>query len=703
MLRGTTLQYTGGKASEFDKGEGLSPQELFRKAITNAGAFAIRVRLAQTQRAILLQNIARESYRDDYLDAPGEGNDEPNLFEPANDATEMRKLTRKLEKFSHYSLGRGKLLDERARRMKAKNANDLGGEEHLWDFLHAPLWGVGINLAGQLSRQGFTYVIYPTGMTEIEYEQVCKELEDGKFEKMVSDDEVTVLTVSGYKLKTCKFSQLQISMDPEQRITRQKNGFIITYENQSMPIGWTIHTDDEGKSKLVNPIYTVDFIRTIRTAQGGSHILTDAEFDILINQSRGVTDGIRSTQNAAINVVSDLTQVLARDYNFNPLPLLGNALRLSYNRIQASMTEVDVVDDLLTGVLVTEMVQPLRKTRHLSSRSSLPIEFDNSFDNSLNIIKAFAYAYNLKKPDGSLVFNADDVVFTEPDGELVDVRMHGELQLPDLTNPKHVASLIAVGVMVAEQMILEQLLRDAVVHGADHPNSKALRNILQNDDNYTRLVTLASRLQRNSLGPILGLQIPACDEIVFMLRQALGFDQLIQVAEDLYDANEVSAIESVSEEVKNAALRKLYHIGNVLQQVDSTSVAAEKSRGTNAGIIPVIARIAPMLYRELEVTDGLAPMSEMARPAMRVAKSAPHIQRGNDKTIYNVSACPFLSRHKKADARQPEKSDVVMPAEHPVVSASQSWCGLFGKRVLPIVAAAGVAVTAVAALYVNSN
>lgn len=693
MPIGTTLKYTGGKATEFSKREDLSPQELFSKAIINAGAFAIRVRLAQTQRAILLQNIAREDYHDDYLGEPGEGNNAPNLFEPAIDATKMRKLTRKLEKFAHYSLGRGKLIDERARRLKVKNTDDLAGEEHLWDFLHAPLWGIGINLASQLSNQGFIYVIYPTGMTAAEYERVSKELEDGQFERISIDDEIKFRTASGYVLNTCKFNQIQISMDPEQIITQQKNGFVITHQNQSAPVGWTIHTNRMDKSKLVNPIYTIDFIRTIRTAQGGSHLLTDAEYEILINQSRGATEAIRSTQNAAINVIDDFARVLAQDFDFNPLPLLGNSIQLSYKRIQASMAEVDVIDDLLTGVLITEMVQPLRKTQPLSTRSSLPMEFNDSFDISLNIIKAFAYAYDLKKPDGSFVFNADDIAFSEPDGELIDVRMRGKLQLPDLLNPKHIASLIAVGVLVAEQMILEQLLRDAVVSGEDHPNAMALRDILQNDATYHQLVMLARSLPSDSFGPILGLQISACDEIVYTLRKELGFDQLIQIADDLYEANEVVAFENVSAESKDAALHKLYQIGKVLQQVDSTSVASENSRGINAGIILVIARIAPTLYRELEILEGFTPMPDMATPSMRIIQTNSQHHGGVNNSLYNVSACPFMSRQKKSMSRRDDNHVMEMPAELPATSTSQSWFSFFGQRAMPMITSVSMAVT----------
>ncbi len=680
MLR-IELEYTGFKVTECDKTPGSKSAKL-KIAYQNIGALTMRVQLSQSQRIALLESSVRHHYSDNPIEIPSAGGDETGLFAPELNSSETYRTTRRLEKYAHYTLGKGKILSERAQPQKDRNVKSLRGEEFLWDSLHAPIWSSGINLPGQLDAQGFVYVCHPEKMSEQEYKCVSDELQQGRFKIIEKDCQKFVITDSGIELKTSKFTNVCISMDPDFKRTYQKNGFIITANGSAGPIGWTIHAGKE--AKLVDTQYTQDILRITAIARGGTNKLSKKEFDLLlVHNNRGYNTDIRHTQNRNLNLLEGIAQALERDFTFDASGLLGNLLKASYMAIQKKSQESDVIEDFLTGALLTEMVQSLKLTQSRSARPKLPSEFQDSFDWLQNMNKAFAYAFDLKKPDGSLVFNADAVPFTPPDNGLVDVRMQGTLAEPDLTNPKHVAALISTGVLVAEQMILEQLLRSAVMFGAEHPHVVALRKILGDDEMYHQLVTMACNLPRDESGPIMGLQIPASERILQVLRKALGLDHLIKMADEFDQANGVM---TVSEEDKNNSLHKLYQIGKTLQSLDGISAAAHGSRGINAGIVPVIARIAPELHAKLVVADRLTPAPDKSKAPMKVINEHPE-NDGDGKDAGNTTdtnnsasarGCPFAAMMRNA-----------APA------SSTSWCQFFTRKVLPVgIAAAGVAAVA---------
>src|SRR3990167_3715933 len=431
--RGLTLRYTGGKATNFAEGTGLTGKEQLRLLFMNMGAFAMRVQLAQAQRAVLLQSATRENYCDDPVEKPSDGGNESALFTPRQEASPVRRSICQLEQYAHYPLGRSKILNDRAQPQKNRNTANLRGEQYLWDILHAPVWSTGLNLAGQLAAQGFIYICHPEGIDLDQYKKITDELQHGLFERIIDGDQYIIITKSGHKLRTNTFSALAISLDAEHRLTTQRNGFLVNSNGSTAPVGWTMHIGE--KDTVLDQQCTVDLLRVIRIAQGGSHKLSREEFHLLLVQdNRGVTGEIRHTENRNLTLVDMMIEVLECHGQFNGAPLLGNAITLSYQRIQQRIKDTDVTESFLTGALQTEMVQPLKQTLPQSTRPAMPYEFRNTFYTLQNTNKAFAFAYDLTRQSGELVFQAEAVPTSPPDSGLIDVRMHGKLLDPDLTD-----------------------------------------------------------------------------------------------------------------------------------------------------------------------------------------------------------------------------------------------------------------------------
>ncbi|VVC75450.1 hypothetical protein AQUSIP_07400 [Aquicella siphonis] len=687
MLSGVDLAYTGKKACEFvNERNHESRSMIFRHAFKNVGALVMRIQLGQAQRAALLQSICREDYCDNPAHEKGEGGNQDDLFSIPQSASSVCQTTRSLEQIAHYTLGRGKILNERTQPQIRHNTKQLHGEEYLWDALHSPVWAIGLNLAGQLARQGFEYVCCPESLDEPSYALITRELNDGSFERTMIDDKACILTESRHCLEIARVPELEISLDPEHKMTSQKNGFVISHHGKAAPVGWMLHSGEQ--DQLVDPQYTEDLLRVIRIAKGKTHQLSKAEYSLLLNEMRAKTDGVRFTQNRTLNLLDDVVQELEREYGFDPVKLIGSAISTSYNLIQSRMKETDVVEDFLTGILITEMAQVLKLTESRSSRPRLPHEFTNSFDITLNSAKAFAYAYDLQKPDGSpALLLADDKPVYESDERLTDVRLNGDLQDPDLSNPRHAAALLASGILIAEQMLLEQLLRDACVFGDEHPNALALQKILNNHALYFRLKAMAKEIPGDSRGPILGLQVKSCEPLIDMLRTALGFDHLADAARQIY------AEGSHSMKIKKSALFNLFHAGNVLQTLETTSAAHQGSRGLNAGIVPVIRALAPALYTHL-VEEGEIKEAIKTRTAVREKTvTRPRVEEAEEEAdsreehhLSGVGVCPYLGR------RVTDQPSVTQDAYHPDLSSARvrhkgnTWCQFFTKTVVPVAA-----------------
>ncbi|AHE67067.1 Dot/Icm T4SS effector Ceg17 [Legionella oakridgensis] len=667
---GYVLQYTGLRFTEdsftstnqyIDPDVSLSPFQAFVERFSNLGALVIRNHLSHGKRAGLLQQIARIDYATNPVERPAEGSDEIGLFfrekmggRPIHATV---TTTQAYEHNAHCTLGQGKVLNTRAQPLIHTNSKGYYGEQGVWDILHAPVWNVGRGMQFELKNQGFKYVTCPAGITS---EQ--RSLLDGMLRtRRPRLEEDNTLHLEDTILTAADISTLNIITDDKKTYTKETNGLAIQVkfsgaESTPAPLGWIIH---EATGEILPQDITEDIIRVTAISKGGFYERTKAQQAILQAGRLSNTSGLGLfVQNQAFNAMYAIFDYLQK-YEFDPRPLLDNALFVMKKRLTEKFaSEPDVIDDLLTGALLNEIVEPLHVSRPRSERAALPIRFTNSSHVCCNNLKAIAYAFDLKDHDGASLFKSyDDAPLVEPTPSMIDRRLNGELATPSFNTGVHVSAVLSAAGLVAEQMILEQLLARALESEAPIEASdlyKLCLNVLENEARAGALVRQLMELARtigvqgkNPDAPklALGLQYSYCQELVAALREGLGLDQLARIS-CLFGFPGKSTQDVVTEmsrddqEKLQTILKALYKIGNHLQSSRHTSVEAEHSHGLNAGVIPLMEHLSPSLIVELH---GAA----SHRPKASVPAVTPENIHKRLSTQDFVTGCPFLARRQK--------------------------------------------------------
>lgn len=697
MLSGFTLQYRGRKYSEKANPDEKSGLDKLRANFSEIGALVIRFHIGQGQRAGLIQQISREDYSSNPVEKPAQGRNQADLFSISTSASHECRETRILEEACHYSLGRGKVLNERAQPLVHINTANFSGEQALWDIIHSPVWNTGITLPIILAKQGFIYVRQPLNMNDSQREKATKEIELGNFEIRGQ-----IETYSGITLETASIKDIKIDLDPDRRVTSQENGLAVSIKDYEEPLGWIVQTKTK---KLVSQEHADHLLRVIRIAKGGFYELP-IEKQRLLQAGLLKNNGLGLfTQNQAFNAMEVVFQTLENEYGFDPSQLMQDSFLngATYARVKSLMEDEksETAEDFLTGILLTEMVQPLRKSQPDSTRNVLPLRFTNPFSVTLNNAKALAYAFDIKRKDGfPVLLMRNDMPDFSSSPDLIDVKINGELLYPELTNPKHTASLLATALLVAEQMLIEQLLKNACTFGSEHPDAVALRKIINDDQMYTQLIALGKDCPQNERGPILGLQFSYCDPIIALLRNHLGFGgNNLSLAEVVNQLCRNEVVDKDLIEKTRQAMEKLFYIGEVLQQLNSTSAAQEQSRGINAGLVPVIGKLAPDLYRALVESGRMKSACDISSCVTSDTKESSDTVSNSISLRNDIDAdvCPFLRSIEKSA----KEKDIMQSKIDVNVSKNKSqqgnWCNYFA-RVIPI-----AAVTVAVSCYVANQ
>ncbi|KTD74817.1 Dot/Icm T4SS effector Ceg17 [Legionella waltersii] len=665
-IKGFTLKYTGRKFQQ--KNDSVHGMEALRKNFSEMGALAIRFQLSLAQFAALLGPVCEEHYEDYSTEFTAEGKNQSDLFGLSKDSSEVARNTIVLEQSSHYIVGIGKILNERSQPLRYPNTSMTRGGESIWDTIHFSVWQTGINLSSQLSKQGFLYLCHPHGIEAEDYKRISEELSRGEFEIIIESDKKLVKTHSGIVIETSAIpSSSKIDLDPEHAQTYQSNGFVVNVNEKPAPMGWILQ---ENNKKLVDPEYAEDIIRVIRISKSGFRRLPEEQGKLLMLGLMKGNEHILHTQNRSFNAMDILLETLEKEYGFDPSKLMDDGVTSRvFEQMQKDAKDKNTVEDLLTINLAMEMIQPLKATLGKSTRHPLLKQLTNPYKVTQNTLKAIIYAFDLKKQEGSPALYLDPETPLSIDEELIDVRINGQLANPDLTNPKNTAALLSIAILVSEQMIVEQLLKDLVLHGIEHPSAQALKSLLNDEELFLALQQQALSLPSNETGPILGLQLPYCEEIVAQLREKLGFNQLVEVVQKLENGE---SVEMNAHQLD--ALKKLVSIGDTLQKLETTSGINENSRGINAGLIPVIQKLAPSLYEQLPHETTLDPIGSSKTSGPRVNEAMESDE---------IDACPFLNG--KLGAKTSLQNPHVQEELTPLVKTEQSsgsWCNFFAKAIV---------------------
>ncbi|WP_454780983.1 Dot/Icm T4SS effector Ceg17 [Legionella sp. WA2022007384] len=672
-MKGFTLKYTGTRFKYDDTS--VHGMEALRKNFSEMGALAIRLQLSLAQFAALVEPVCEEHYKENSTEHTAEGKNQLDLFGLGKEISTVSQETKFLEQSSHYIVGKGKILNERSQPLKYPNTEGFRGGESIWDTIHFSVWQTGINLSSHLSKQGFLYLCHPQGVDAQQYQLITQEIDKGEFELITEQGKKIVKTRSGRVIETSPIpSNTKINLDSEHAHTYQDNGFVITVNGQEAPMGWIIKEDNK---KLVQPEYAEDIIRVIRISKSGFRRLPEDQGKLLMLGLMKGNEHILHTQNRSFNAMDILLEILETEYGFDPEKLMDAAVtKRVFEQMQKDAKEKDIVEDLLTINLAFEMIQPLKTTLAQSVRHPLLKQLTNSYPANQNTLKAVIYAFDLEKRNGSPALHLNQEQPLSIDEGLIDVRINGELANPELTNPKNAAALLSIAILVTEQMIIEQLLRDAVRYGEEHPNVHALKVMLNDDKLFLKLREQASHLPCNESGPILGLQFSYCEEIIAQLREKLGTKHLIKIIHQLENGE---SMDSNPDAI--IALKELFNVGELLQQLEQTSGSKAHSRGINGGLSVVIQTLAPSLYNELSsrIHFDLPDYSLMPTESKK------------DETSFDV--CPFLSgKLKDQSSKNHHQPKEVEQQDFKKEQTVESWCGFFTKVVVTtgVAAAAGI-------------
>ncbi|MDR3501807.1 MAG: hypothetical protein P4L79_04415 [Legionella sp.] len=662
---GVTLSYHGARFvdSSFVNNaynaddSSLTPLEAFTERFKNIGALLIRFHLGQGQRGGLLQQLTRINYAENPIERPAKGGDDSAVFFK-EDAQSTENI---LEFLSHQPLGRSKVLNERAQPLLHVNKAHVYGEQGLWDILHAPVWNVGRAMKYELKKQGFIYLACPSGMSSKDRAFLDLRLTtSGMPFKNVFDEQ-------GLSAITGEISKLSYCLDDEKKYTQEENGLAIGLDTDYAPLGWIVHAET---GEILPQGITEEIIRVSAIAEGGFYEKRKTQQQILQSGYLKNTNGLGLfMQNQAFNAMYVIFDYLQK-YSFDPRPLLDGSLLAMSKRVGELMKkDPSVIDDFLTGALQDEMVQPLRVSQAKSKRTVLPLRFTNPFEVTINNLKGIAYAFDLKDSNGQPIFREyDDSPIISQAKELTDAKVNGVLVAPSFSTGGHVAAILSTAELVAEQMILEQLLPDAFV--AKDVSESILSQLLvkcldqqKGKEVLNELLEEAAEVPRADNKPVCGIQFEYCNKLVQLLRQSLGFNQLqsvlAQFAKPGISTQEVLESMTQDELLKfSAALKVLYITGSMLQKSPLTSAQSEHSRGINAGLEPLIAALNPHLAQELEIASESIERAVVSSIDKGVVKDRLSTQ------IF--TQCPFLSGQLK------KQKEVVSEANAEHVGTSQN-------------------------------
>ncbi|STX28516.1 Uncharacterised protein [Legionella beliardensis] len=585
----------------------LTPLQIFTERFKNIGALVIRFHLGQGQRAGLLQQVSKTNYVEDPIERVAQGNDQTNLFFTSKNNNKAIEKT--LEFASHQPLGRSKVLNEFAQPLVHVNRMTTYGEQELWDIIHAPVWNVGRSMKYELNKQGFIYLPCPANFGLENRAKVDQQLRhSGKSYHVVFEEQQIPLVEAD-------IGKLTIYTDDKHEFTQESNGLAIAITKDSAnysPLGWIVHKET---GEILPQEVTEDIIRVSAIAEGGFYEKRPAQQKILqagnLTNSRGLGLFIQNQAFNAMYVIFDYLQ----KYNFDPRRMLDSSLQVAYKRLQTAIDkDPSLIDDFLVGALQDEMVQGLRVSQPNSTRSVLPLRFTNTFAVTANNLKAIAYAFDIKDSTGQPLLRAsEDMPIISQAVTLIDSEVNGTLVAPSFNTGSHVAAVVATAELVAEQLILEQLLPEAYAAQQDPINSTLYRilvDILGKEEGEKLLNSLISEVAKiptNDQGkPIAGVQFDYCQNLIDMLRKSLGTNNtaelLCKFSKPGVSSAEVLANLTDNEQQQlSRTLEVLRSIGSQLQQSPLTSSQPELSRGINAGLDPLILHLNPNLANKLDI------------------------------------------------------------------------------------------------------
>ncbi|KTD67587.1 hypothetical protein Lsan_0246 [Legionella santicrucis] len=444
------IQYSDKPLSKIIEHEDGIPPKTFQfcEDFNNVGALIMRFHFGQSQRSASLTQVVRSNYKDYAIDKVGEGADQTDFFDVPKDVSKVIKDNLKLHQLSSYPLGEAKILNRLTQAVYERNSM-ICGEQGLFGTIHTAVWQPVLSLPGLLTKNSFVYVPCLLDISPTEYKEISEALQKGDFSL---DEGNTKLIVKKRTIDLSSLSDIKIQPQLEEGLTFQNNGLLVTSKKskaESAPLGWIVHFPSK---KALTQVDTEDLMKLIRLAEGKFHQLTPFQQKILMSGRLEDNERVRVIQNRQLNVMLSIFATLEKEFDFDPTSLMSNVLKQIAKATRKSIEETNVLDDFLTGIIQTAMIQHLVVTQGKSKRTELPVASQLSFKTIENNAKALAYAFNMKDGNGVPVLHPNEKECFYQDKELPDLGIKGELLAPSLTDSRHCAALLSTAILVAEQI-----------------------------------------------------------------------------------------------------------------------------------------------------------------------------------------------------------------------------------------------------------
>lgn len=589
--------------------------ERFVFLYSNLGALVMRYNLTFSQRASALQQLVEPDYSKHPVESYAQGDDETSLFNCPKTTSDFENDERNyyLVANAHQCIGRSQVSNERMQRLVRHNKKRTHGEQKLWDIMHCPVWTVGIEFHSQLNKQGFVYISCPPGTSKTDRKLMDGLLRQGNFKTVFEQGLKWIECHDGQKFQVVRLDQINLFLDHKRLYTQEDNQFSIDSGEAEVrsPLGWILY---ENEKAILPQWCTEDIVKLSVLKKMGVNALDNEQKRLLFSGSLADGPLISWKENRAFNCIYNILLVLEK-YHFDPNTLL-NASKINglLSRFEEALqNEPDLIDDFLTGAIQQEMIQPLIKSRPKSTREEVPQRFTDSFEISSNTMRALAYAFDIKDEEGHPIVRD---VTVEPSNQDDDVLVKGHLASPSFNSGNHVATLLSTAILISEQMILEQLVKEAYLDcltnptlTIDHPLKQFLATIsMHAEDLWYELLQLATCSPKEGIpaAPILGIRYAYCHNTLKLFREHTGFKQLIDLCEKFSppEVHTDEVLTRLNEEERynlQRGLKHLYLVGDYLQTNKTTAVQKEGSRGINAGLMVLIPKIAPQLCDELNI------------------------------------------------------------------------------------------------------
>lgn len=705
------IQYSKSSLSKIiENGDTIPPKTFqFCEDFNNVGALIMRFHFGQSQRSGSLTQVVRSNYQDYALEKVGKGADQTDFFDALQETSDVVRDNLKLHQLSSYPLGEAKILNRLTQAVYERNAM-ISGEQGLFGTIHTAVWQPVLSLPSYLTKNNFVYVPCLSEMSPTDYQEISDALQTGDFS---FDEGKTKLIVKNRTIDLTTLSNIKIQPQLEEGLTFQGNGLLVTSkktEETPAPLGWIVHLPSK---KSLAQVDTEDLFKLIRLAEGKFHQLTSSQQKILMSGRLADNDRVRVIQNRQLNVMLSIFAALEKEFDFDPTSLMNNVLIQVAKATRKSIEDTNVLDDFLTGIVQTAMIQHLVVTKERSQRTALPVAFNLGFRTIENNAKSMAYAFNMKDGVGTSVLQHNENECFYQDEELPDLGMKGELLAPSLTDSRHCAALLSTAILVAEQMILEQLLTSLFQEESNEEYTRAFKSLLEtcqgeNSGNaYVDLFQLASKCKKTEKVPLLGLQYEHCSELIVALRSYIGTNTLIHLASQL-GTEEYSTPEEILENIPNHAknvfiksLKNLHVICSELQELPGISATKAGSRGAVLGTSLVVAKLFPELTKSLKINKSFT--------ATLPLESQREVDN-NSHPAPKLSACPYLDARQRTynapkgkqrntffmensvktnPVTEPDKKSSVEIEAPNSRQKSSSWCNFFATTAITAIGIGG--------------